>query len=275
MKKYLIYIASVLAVSAFTGCSTNEHDEVQPEQALRIASVGIDSPFISRAVTDYTAANVGIFVEERENVELSYASNVWSMGTTVLIRQSATSIPIIAYAPYSSSVSNSTLTLPNLASQTGGVTTANDILYMNDEAVTVANGAVTIGLNHALAKLKINITYSGTNLGSGTNTISSVTVSGLKVAGALDLAGGEFTISGDATDIAAPTSTVGEILIIPQSATPTIEIVTVNNGKEYSTTAKFNAAQTFEGGKAYDVTIAATKSFGAETLSLSATETEW
>ena len=173
-KSFIKSVFPVLAVLALASCSKAAEFQYNPDSALQIESVNGISPFAmmqepaSKAVItgdslpgDEAAKGIGLYVtaqgggaydgksEGYSNVKYNYNGEKWSAMSPIYL--SNTTGKLYGYFPYNADATD--ITAIPVASSLNGT----DYLYADSQDVSFSKKAVSLTMNHALARLHLTV----------------------------------------------------------------------------------------------------------------------
>ena len=201
MKKIFYIIALGVGLA---GCSNNEDELLStgsfPEDHVIRIITEVNEP-LSRAGYDVTnLERFGLMIRNSENAAYNYhkqmvsSGNAWSTsdGQQMLWDAERTPVTMIAYAPYMSEAApDASLAVNALTNQTTEENVkSSDFLLMkatvDPEQDLTADGKLKISLSHAMSKLLIKITVTGTT-DAAMNKLGDMSINGAVVNGICDL----------------------------------------------------------------------------------------
>ncbi len=211
-------VICTIAAALLVGCSGNDEltQEAYPaDNIVRLTATVLDSQTRS-SITESTLSEFGIFIENFEDVPLSY-NNVkvtklgddWTPAQQMLWGGDDSEMRVFAYAPYNPSFAENFYDLADVTVSTDQTNdTKSDLLVFcgsGEVWALASNGRLYIPFKHALCKLSIKLSFKDEFYGSGlltANPVSSVVVRGTKVNGNCYLEDGK--VKADATASATP-----------------------------------------------------------------------
>ncbi len=178
MKKAYQYIALAVLTIGLAAC-TQEDDFTpqgnQKDAPLAIASAGV-TELTTRATinNDYLeGGNIGVFVTSTtnnvrysgNNIKWTYGNDGWKLedATVVLFENNGEKQQIAAYYPYNENLGTGnvySISLPEAYSED-----YEEFDYLYGQYDPLSSNPVTIGLNHLMAKVTVNIQATGTEIG--------------------------------------------------------------------------------------------------------------
>jgi cytochrome c-type biogenesis protein CcmE len=285
MKKHLLLLACSLGLFACTG--ENEIEDVVPSPVKLPINIGVN---IATRATDTAFEKddkVGIYVvnysdsttpgtlaasgNHATNVAYTFADTCWTATNQLYWADQTTKADFYGYYPHTSTIANvSAHAVAVLTDQSSEANyKSSDILWGKKSGVSPTSNAISLNLSHVMSNIIIYLTpgkgYTDDDLANAT-----VTITGLKTTGTLNLATGAVTPTGTAADI-KPKSETGykRALIIPQSVN-NAELIKVTVGS-YSYT--LTQSVTFESNKQIKCTLTVNKVEGGLNIGISGWET--
>lgn len=181
------YVALTVLALSFAACTQEDDFAPQGNRKLTIASAGV-AELTTRATIDddnnLVEGSIGVYVTSDkggnyagENVKWTYSADAggWSSETTLYFQNNSTAQKIAAYFPYQEDAAEGfTVTLPE--EQTA--TTLEEYDYLYAGYAGVETNSVSISLKHMLAKVKVNISSTGTALDN--EAVAKVHMPGMK-----------------------------------------------------------------------------------------------
>lgn len=307
MKKMLL----LAAIAALAGsCAKTDSCNITPSgNDIQISATIADiSPSSRVAYTNGSTAEwadndaLGLFCTQSSpaaaNLQFTVTGTastpVWTPATTIYWKDGTTQHSVLAYAPYAAGNSSSAaVKVPALATQTGTINAAQDLLYSKNLGTTgVTRGtAVALTFTHALALIEFKMLIGG-GIATGTTLTNFILAAGANdkfytsdTNSTIDIASGTLTLTGGTTTntatitpttppVLTTTATPYYALILPGTYTaPTLTINIKDAGTtDFTTTTSSLTTTAFEAGKKYSYTVTISRT--AITIS-NPTITDW
>ncbi|MDY3848984.1 MAG: fimbrillin family protein [Prevotella sp.] len=270
--------ALVLSLTACSSDDTPSADDVGKERPISL-SVGIgELNVVTRASQAFTPSGgqLGLYITANgskntdkyvcTNAKFTYSSysNNWSCPNTYYWASDNATIEYIAYYPYSDSGFDSDWDYPNstyIYSLMWDRTSANpDLLWQSASATNATSTTLPITLQHACAKLTVNVKRFGSEIASGVN-VTGMTLSNMSKKGKFYLSGsdaGTWEPGHQYEDITLQSATTSEgavatfeTILIPETIATTLSI-TLDNSTTYQLAIP---SQEYKRGTNYTLTI--------------------
>ena len=232
MKKIQLLLSSLclLFVAMFISCSDEHSDQ---EQAVPLSISGAD--VLTRSKGNFEKGDqIGLFVYDENGNKyndcdcswnnMASLDDQWVMSKNVYL--SNQTVTIRAYYPFNPDVNSSVIPIET-ATQT-------DYLYSREVTANIDNPSISLQMRHALSLLKLVVKKDNYQ---GEGNISGVLLQGINLAGSLDLATGDITVTRTGNENYSgqlkleESLTIG-IMTIPQNVTSSAVVVIID-GERY------------------------------------------
>lgn len=257
-KRYILTAGMLTALLALGGCSGSESELQETENDSHRMSFSVQHPSEASATRATETAfeqgdRIGLFITERNlvleqsgnyvnNAALTYSGNQWS--TAAPIYWNNGTYNVYAYYPYASPVGSVDDYAFSVATdQNGDGYAASDFLYASKEAVTAANGPISLQFRHRMSRLMIKL-IKGTDYEGDLPADAEVYVHNTVPAATIDLSAGVVTRDAYATAQTLRAKSLGDhkytAIIVPQrldNRQPLVEVVM--KGVSYLYESKF------------------------------------
>ena len=280
MKK-LIFAAAIAAL-ALVSCSKTETSVQQGPRAVKFSYENIATYTVkASAITDADPSQVGIFAADlgADNVAANVAAGALTPATTIYwgAGQTAPST-FVAYYPYAAgrTLVSSEFIPPYNQNSTSVDFTVYDNFLTAVKTAAPDDPSVEFKFTHPYAKLRLNIDNQ-----LGADVVDYIKISGIKLASAIDISTGAITPAAEATDqypCPVTENAVYELVLVPQTASPTIEVNTVQGSKYvFAMTGSYAFAAGAVGVASLTLANASSGTAGlvAANLTLDLSEAEW
>lgn len=269
----MVGIVSMLAVS----CDLGNDKPVEPDQPdnpvppvetprtpVSVTASVCELSKAGHASGDLTEGSLGLFFESAgtngdsqfnaSNREVRYDGSVWAIqGSELLWKDENTSATYFAYYPYSANIADKqsySWTVPT--TQDASSIKAADFLYALPKTATskTAEGEIAIAFDHALAKLKIQLSF-GSEVSSAA-MVNSVVLENCATVGTIDLTSGLCVSTDGVAEITMFNNGCEyECIMIPQSVQYGLTVRLTDNGEERTFRYSAPANQEFAVGTEY------------------------
>lgn len=280
MRAKNLLLTGALSALIFTGCTDNNDNSTWGETDAVVFNSQISS--LSTRVSNNVWTDddeVGIYMTTSDNEFENRLYTAKADGTLTATTGNALKYPnegtasFIAYYPYSSSVSNKTVTV-SVADQTDP--TKLDLLYSNN-ATGVANGeTVNLTFGHKLSQIVLNIGSDETITSTSGLT---VTLSGMNTTANFNLADGTLTATDSKATITLNVNdagTVAEAIILPTTSLEDTQMSFTLNGKTFTWDMSGSSVSSYADGCKYTYTATLSTENGKPTVTMgAATIEEW
>ena len=193
----IFYLAMVAVTAIFAGCA-NDEDALLPNDSLKDSPINVDvlvSGINTRAGYDNTSLPTMFYLSidqngtkyDYTNVVMKYEEDKWvayeSDATDAAKKQllwegSKGNVTVTAATfPLPEASTSCSLNVQTDQSTADGIK-ASDHLYYYSNAVTPSTGGISLGLNHIMSKISVQLTLGTEYESSATNPITSVTAFG-------------------------------------------------------------------------------------------------
>ena len=193
----IFYLAMVAVTAIFAGCA-NDEDALLPNDSLKDTPINVDvlvSGINTRAGYDNTSQPTKFYlsIDQKDtkydytNVVMKYEGDTWvayeSDATDAEKKQllwEGSEVNVIVTAatlPLPKTSTSYALSVQTDQSTAEGIK-ASDHLYYYSNAVTPSTGGISLGLNHIMSKISVQLTLGTEYKDSATNPITSVSAFG-------------------------------------------------------------------------------------------------
>lgn len=293
MKRFLMLAATAIALFGCSDDSDDNSDYGVNNDEIRVSAYLADvKPTNSRTAIDGSTGTaswvagdaIGLFSSEARltasNVNFAASGSstlTWATSTPIYWADATTAHKFLAYAPYASGNTDATaIKLPQLSSQTGIITPAQDFLASNNLGTTgvtrtASSGTVDLTFTHVFSLIQFQITIHS-SIASGT-TLKTCTFSGANAADKVFTSDATSTIKlvDKTTTIGATTNTITVtpspsptlsstvvnffLIIVPGTYVPTVQFALTEGGATVTVPAASIASTAYAAGNKYTYTV--------------------
>lgn len=178
-------------------------------------------------------------------------------------------VEFVAYYPYAETATLTDYSFAVKADQRAAANYTGSDLMLAKKSSAPTENAVELAFSHALSKVVITVTNSVPE-----TTVSKVEFEGVATAAKVNLSTGAISDLGtaDATITANATGTAYQLILLPQSASPKVNVY-LSNGNKY--TYELASAFTFKAGKKASAALVVNPQQEAGVVEFSFTVTDW
>lgn len=274
--KSLLYLAGFMTGLVFTACTSDDSsDQNHKSSSKEVVNILTRSPEANSANSTIKAGlymvnyknGVHAELERNENyvnnLQLDYSDGTWIPQTPIYWQNTDVCADFYAYAPFNRQVNDSrAMAFSVETNQTSDdAWQKSDLLWGSVQGQSPMDGQFNLMLTHQLSQLIVKVT-PGEGFGEGelTDENVSVTISGSKTSGTIDLQSGTVTATADIADIHC--NNKGNLtyaaILLPQFISNT-HLVQINwNNNNYTLDKSF----LLEANKQYTITIKLKKTQG-------------
>ena len=192
----IFYLAMVAVTAIFAGCA-NDEDALLPNDSLKDTPINVDvlvSGINTRAGYDNTSQPTMFYlsIDQKDtkydyNVVMKYEGDTWVAYESAdknaekkqLLWEGSEANVTVTAATFPLSENSTSYALNVQTDQsTAEAVKASDHLYYYSNAVTPSTGGISLGLNHIMSKISVQLTLGTEYAASATNPITSVTAFG-------------------------------------------------------------------------------------------------
>ena len=270
MKKVLYAALAVLALAA---CAKQE--SVRPVQQGEVRFTTNIQTYTVKA-TDTAFENndqIGIFAGTpigKDNVKAVVTGTSLIPVTPIKwVEGNDSPVEFVAYYPYAETATLTDYSFAVKADQRAAANYTGSDLMLAKKSSAPTESAVELAFSHALSKVVITVTNSVPE-----TTVSKVEFEGVATAAKVNLSTGALSDLGaaDATIIANANGAAYQLILLPQSASPKVNVYLSNSSKYVYALA---SAFTFKAGKKASAALAVTPQQEAGAVEFSFTVSDW
>lgn len=269
MKRLTVILAAALALAA---CAKQE--SVRPVQQGEVRFTTNIQTYTVKA-TDTAFENndqIGIFAGapiSKNNVKAVVTGTSLIPVTPIKwVEDNNSVVEFVAYYPYAEAAALTDYVFEVQANQSSAANYTKSDLMLAKKSSAPTENAVELAFSHALSKVVINLTNSVPE-----TTVSRVEFEGVKMSAKVNLSTGALSeLGAEGTITANANGTAYQLILLPQSASPKVNVY-LSNGNKY--TYELASAFTFKAGKKASAALVVNPQQEAGVVEFSFTVTDW
>ena len=269
MKRLTVIIAAALAIFS---CSKQE--SVRPVQQGEVRFTTNIQTYTVKA-TDTAFENndeIGIFAGApigKNNVKAVVTGTSLIPVTPIKwVEDNNSVVDFVAYYPYADAATLTDYVFEVQTNQSSAENYTKSDLMLAKKSSAPTENAVELAFSHALSKVVINLTNSVPE-----TTVSRVEFEGVKMSAKVNLSTGALSeLGAEGTITANANGTAYQLILLPQSASPKVNVY-LSNGNKY--TYELASAFTFKAGKKASAALVVNPQQEAGVVEFSFTVTDW